>query len=180
MPTYEYACGKCGHEFERFQSILAEPVKKCPECGKNAVTRKIGIGGAVLFKGGGFYETDYRSDSYTKAAEAEKGAATPKDGAAKTEAAGPADAKGKAGAKTDGTSDSKPEAKPAAPAKPEPASKATHRSRVGRGIGNILQNPPKPKSELQPEGGTLRQKERPGPRPRITSCPASALLRQTG
>ena len=148
MPTYEYACGKCGHEFERFQSILAEPVKKCPECGKNAVTRKIGMGGGVLFKGGGFYETDYRSDSYTKAAEAEKGAATPKDGEAKTE--GKPDAKGKAEAKAETKPDPKPEAKPEAPAKPEPASKATHRSRVGRGIGNILQNPPKPKAAAKP------------------------------
>ena len=111
MPTYEYVCGKCGHEFERFHSILAEPVKKCPECGKNAVTRKIGIGGAVLFKGGGFYETDYRSEGYTKAAEAEKDAAKPKDGGAKAETGGKADAKGKAEVKPEVKAEAKPEAK---------------------------------------------------------------------
>ena len=152
MPTYEYACGKCGHEFERFQSILAEPVRKCPECGKNAVTRKIGIGGAVLFKGGGFYETDYRSEGYTKAAEAEKGEAKPKD-AGEGKKDGKAEAK--PGASPEAKADSKPAAK--ADAKPEPksetASNATHRSRVGRGIGNILQNPPKPKPAAKAKPG---------------------------
>jgi putative FmdB family regulatory protein len=149
MPTYEYVCGKCGHEFERFHSILAEPIKKCPECGKNAVTRKIGIGGGVLFKGGGFYETDYRSEGYTKAAEAEKGEAKPKDG-------GEGKKDGKAEAKPEANPEAKADAKPSAKPepksepKPEPASKATHRSRVGRGIGNILQNPPKPKAVAKP------------------------------
>ena len=72
MPTYEYRCNACEHAFERFQSIKARPVKKCPECGKLKVERLISGGGAVLFKGSGFYETDYRSASYQKAAEAEK------------------------------------------------------------------------------------------------------------
>jgi len=156
MPTYEYACGRCGHEFERFHSILAEPVRTCPKCGKNAVTRKIGIGGAVLFKGGGFYETDYRSESYTKAAEAEKSEAKPKDGA-------PAKADGASGpaakdAKPETKAETKPAAKDPSP-KPEPASKATHRSRVGRGIGNIVQNPPKPAAKSKPKAGkTSRRK----------------------
>ena len=72
MPTYDYQCRACGHEFELFQQ-MTEPVKrKCPKCGKNSLERLIGIGAGVLFKGGGFYETDYRSDSYKKAAEADK------------------------------------------------------------------------------------------------------------
>jgi len=72
MPTYEYACDRCGHEFEQFQSISARPLKKCPECGRNALRRLIGPGAGVIFKGSGFYQTDYRSESYKKAAEAEK------------------------------------------------------------------------------------------------------------
>ena len=68
MPTYEYICRACGHEFEEFQSIKADPIAVCPKCRKRKVERKIGIGGAVIFKGGGFYETDYRSESYEKGA----------------------------------------------------------------------------------------------------------------
>jgi putative FmdB family regulatory protein len=60
MPTYEYRCNACGHELEIFQSMKDAPKRKCPECGKNALERKIGTGGAIIFKGGGFYETDYR------------------------------------------------------------------------------------------------------------------------
>lgn len=66
MPTYDYACDACGHEFEEFQSMSAQPLKKCPECGKNKLRRLIGIGAGVIFKGSGFYETDYRGDSYSK------------------------------------------------------------------------------------------------------------------
>ena len=72
MPTYDYKCTACEHTFEEFQSITAKPIKKCPECGKNKVKRLIGTGGALIFKGSGFYETDYRSDSYQKAAKADK------------------------------------------------------------------------------------------------------------
>ena len=66
MPTYEYVCRACGHEFDEFQSIKAPTLTKCPECRKAKLERKIGIGAGVLFKGGGFYETDYRSESYKK------------------------------------------------------------------------------------------------------------------
>jgi putative FmdB family regulatory protein len=85
MPTYEYACDNCGHEFERFQSITAKPLRKCPVCGKSRLRRLIGTGGGVIFKGSGFYETDYRSESYKKAAEAEKNATSgsSKDGESK-------------------------------------------------------------------------------------------------
>ncbi|MBA4120100.1 MAG: FmdB family transcriptional regulator, partial [Isosphaera sp.] len=71
MPTYEYKCGACGERFERFQSMTASPVRVCPACGKRRVERLIGTGAAVLFKGSGFYQTDYRSESYKKAAQAE-------------------------------------------------------------------------------------------------------------
>ena len=72
MPTYEYVCRSCEHEFEVFHSMTEKPRRKCPECGKNALERKIGTGGAVLFKGSGFYQTDYRSESYKSAARADK------------------------------------------------------------------------------------------------------------
>ena len=72
MPTYDYACQACDHEFEAFQSITAKPLRKCPECGRLRLKRLIGIGAGVIFKGSGFYETDYRSDSYKQSAKAEK------------------------------------------------------------------------------------------------------------
>ena len=72
MPTYDYECDACGHEFELFQSI-SDPVKrKCTECGKLKLRRLFGTGAAVVFKGSGFYQTDYRSESYKKAAEKDK------------------------------------------------------------------------------------------------------------
>src|SRR5438094_8766728 len=89
MPTYEYKCDACGHAFERFQSIMADPIKRCPECGKAKVRRLISTGAGLIFKGSGFYITDYRDKSYTDKAKAESG--TPSDtksetkGEAKTE-----------------------------------------------------------------------------------------------
>lgn len=72
MPTYDYKCDACDHSFELFQSIT-EPVKrKCPQCGRTKLRRLFGTGAAVVFKGSGFYQTDYRSESYRKAAEKEK------------------------------------------------------------------------------------------------------------
>ncbi|MBN2446261.1 MAG: zinc ribbon domain-containing protein [Phycisphaerae bacterium] len=70
MPTYDYLCDACGHKFEQFQSITAKPLVKCPECGKRKLQRLIGIGGGVIFKGSGFHQTDYRSDSYKQGAKA--------------------------------------------------------------------------------------------------------------
>jgi len=78
MPTYDYECQQCGHEFEQFQSITARPLRKCPECGKLTLKRLIGTGAGIIFKGSGFYETDYRSESYTKAAQKEKGESSEK------------------------------------------------------------------------------------------------------
>lgn len=64
MPTYEYECDACDYAFEEFQSMSADPLKTCPECNKDALRRLIGGGAAIIFKGSGFYETDYRSESY--------------------------------------------------------------------------------------------------------------------
>ncbi len=97
MPTYDYACDACQHEFEVFEPITAQPQKKCPKCKKNRLRRLFGAGAGLIFKGSGFYQTDYRSDSYKKAAEAEKPKAdaatsstsdnSPKTDTAKTETA---------------------------------------------------------------------------------------------
>ncbi len=70
MPTYDYQCTKCGHRFELFQSIKAEPAKACPVC-QGPVQRLLGTGGGMIFKGSGFYITDYRSKSYTERAKQE-------------------------------------------------------------------------------------------------------------
>src|SRR6056297_3472148 len=72
MPTYDYQCDACGHELEIFQGINDPVKKKCPECGKNKLKRQFGTGAAIVFKGSGFYQTDYRSDSYKKGAQADK------------------------------------------------------------------------------------------------------------
>jgi putative FmdB family regulatory protein len=72
MPTYDYLCDACGHEFELFQYISESHKKKCPECGKLKLRRLFGTGAAVVFKGSGFYQTDYRSESYKKGAAADK------------------------------------------------------------------------------------------------------------
>jgi len=78
MPTYSYLCESCGNEFERFQTITARPLRMCPVCGKKKLKRLIGAGGGILFKGSGFYQTDYRSESYKKAEKKEKESATEK------------------------------------------------------------------------------------------------------
>tara|TARA_Y100000588_G_C14279398_1_gene936173 strand:+ start:4136 stop:4483 length:348 start_codon:yes stop_codon:yes gene_type:complete len=71
MPTYEYVCRSCSHEFEEFQSITARSLRKCPRCAKLSLKRLIGTGAGVIFKGSGFYETDYRSENYKKQAKEE-------------------------------------------------------------------------------------------------------------
>ncbi len=85
MPTYDYVCDACDHRFELFQSITAEPERKCPECGRRKLRRLIGPGAAIIFKGSGFYQTDYRSESYKKSASSESSstsaaASTPSNG----------------------------------------------------------------------------------------------------
>ena len=107
MPTYEYECDACGHAFEQFQSITAAPIKKCPICKKSRVRRLIGRGAGIIFKGSGFYQTDYRSDGYNKSAAAEKPASGEKT-TAKTETA--------AAPTSETKSESKKESKPASKA----------------------------------------------------------------
>ncbi len=77
MPTYEYVCQACAHAFEQFQSITAAPLRKCPACGKPRLRRLIGAGGGLIFKGSGFHLTDYRTEAYKKAADAEQKSASP-------------------------------------------------------------------------------------------------------
>jgi putative FmdB family regulatory protein len=95
MPTYDYKCEACDHTFEKFHSITADPVRKCPVCGKRKVRRLIGTGAGLIFKGSGFYITDYRSESYKSAAKADSGStsteskATEKSPASKETAAAP-------------------------------------------------------------------------------------------
>ena len=72
MPTYDYECDACGHAMELFQGINDPVKKKCPECGKLKLKRLFGTGAAIVFKGSGFYQTDYRSEGYKKAAAADK------------------------------------------------------------------------------------------------------------
>ena len=81
MPTYEYKCKNCGRHFDIFQSMKDEPKKMCPICNKETLKRLIGTGAGIIFKGSGFYQTDYRSESYKKAAKKEdsSGATTPKE-----------------------------------------------------------------------------------------------------
>ena len=111
MPTYEYACLKCGHEFEKFQSMSGAPLKTCPEelCGmkkwgKGKVKKTIGAGAGLIFKGSGFYITDYRSENYK--AGAKKDAPASSSGDAKSSSSGESK-----------STTTKSESKPAKPAK---------------------------------------------------------------
>jgi putative FmdB family regulatory protein len=106
MPTYDYECDACGHAFELFQSINDSVKKKCPECGKPKLRRLIGTGAAVVFKGSGFYQTDYRSESYKKAAEKEKPASESKSDSKKDTKSETA-AQSKPAADTSSSSDAK-------------------------------------------------------------------------
>jgi putative FmdB family regulatory protein len=99
MPTYEYQCDACEHNFDEFQSMSEAALKKCPRCKKSKLRRVFGTGAAILFKGSGFYETDYRSESYKSAAKADQDAGKP---AAEAKPSG--DAKGTTG--TNGTASS--------------------------------------------------------------------------
>jgi putative FmdB family regulatory protein len=101
MPTYDYSCDACEHTFEVFESITVEPQKKCPKCKKNKLRRLFGAGAGVVFKGSGFYQTDYRSDSYHKSAAADKPPAESSSSGSDTK------------------SETKTESKPAAPANSE-------------------------------------------------------------
>lgn len=79
MPTYEYVCDACNHGFDEFQSYSDKPLTKCPKCKKKKLRRLFGTGASIIFKGSGFYETDYRSESYKSAEKADSEAAKPKE-----------------------------------------------------------------------------------------------------
>jgi putative FmdB family regulatory protein len=119
MPTYDYKCDACGHAFEQFQSMSAEPIRKCPACKKNKVKRLIGTGAGLIFKGSGFYITDYRDQSYKDKAKAESGSAETKAGGNGNGEA----AKGDSSSSTPDTAKPAAEAKPAAPAPAKTESK---------------------------------------------------------
>lgn len=128
MPTYEYACRACGHEFEEFQSMSAKPLRKCPECAKSALERLIGTGAGIIFKGGGFYETDYRSESYKKSAEAEKKSSEPASSDSAPCACGSKTVGECASGKSEST---KAEPKPVAPKVSAKSAKSGSRKRAG-------------------------------------------------
>jgi len=94
MPTYDYECQKCGHRFEQFQSITADPLKRCPrpKC-RGKVKRLLGTGAGIIFKGSGFYLTDYRSKSYVEGSKKEKSESSSSDGAKKSDAKTGSDSK---------------------------------------------------------------------------------------
>jgi putative FmdB family regulatory protein len=116
MPTYDYKCKACGETLEIFQPMTEAPKRKCPACGKNSLERQIGTGAAVLFKGSGFYQTDYRSESYKKGAQAEKPAGETK-----------------ADAKPDGKSGAQPaESGTAKAAEPKAAPKHEHKDKKSK------------------------------------------------
>ena len=111
MPTYDYRCQACGHELELFQSMTEGPKRKCPACSALKLKRLIGTGGGILFKGAGFYQTDYRSSSYQKAAKADReGDKKPaKDGGKPADKDSGKDS-GKGGTSTSGKKDADPAA----------------------------------------------------------------------
>jgi putative FmdB family regulatory protein len=102
MPTYEYQCDACEHNFDEFQSMSEAPLTKCPKCGKKKLRRVFGAGAAVIFKGSGFYQTDYRSESYKQAAKADQEAAGKSAG--KADSNGTAGSNGTGGTASNGSS----------------------------------------------------------------------------
>ncbi len=104
MPTYEYKCDKCGHQFEQMQGITAKSLRKCPKCGKSALRRLIGTGAGLIFKGSGFYATDYRSENYKESAKKEKPEKTSEK---KETTAAPVKSEAKSTSETKGTAEPK-------------------------------------------------------------------------
>jgi putative FmdB family regulatory protein len=108
MPTYEYRCPECGTDFEKFQKMSDEPGAPCPKCGA-AAERRLSGGAGLVFKGSGFYITDYRGEGYKKAAEAEKGGSSPSSGSESKSESKPADPKPSSGTSSGGSSAAKGE-----------------------------------------------------------------------
>lgn len=113
MPTYDYQCEACGHRFEKFQSITAAPIRKCPDCGKRKVKRLIGTGAGLIFKGAGFYITDYRDAGYKEKAKSESSGTSdskPSESKSSDASAGSSESTKKSDAAT--SKDSTPKSKP--------------------------------------------------------------------
>jgi putative FmdB family regulatory protein len=122
VPTYDYECKACGHRFETFQGIKDATLKKCPKCGKLKLNRLIGAGAGFLFKGSGFYITDYRSSSYKEKAKSDGGSGG--EAAKSSDGAAPPAKKEKADAPAP-KPDAKPTAKKDAPASGKPGKKGS-------------------------------------------------------
>jgi putative FmdB family regulatory protein len=138
MPTYEYKCDACGNEFEKFQPITSEPVKKCPKCGKNKVRRLISAGAGLIFKGSGFYITDYRDSGYNDKKKADTAAGSEKSAESKPAEGGGDTAKPAAADSKGG------ESKPAEPKAEKPAAK---------------ESAPKPESKPEPKASKSAKKQ---------------------
>lgn len=122
MPTYDYICSACKAHVEIFQKITDEPVRKCPSCGKKKLERQLGTGAAIVFKGSGFYQTDYRSDSYRKAAESDQkpSASTPAADSSSASSSGSPPPSESKSSTTPAPSTSRPASQPADSASPKP------------------------------------------------------------
>jgi len=146
MPTYDYKCKSCKHAWELFQPMTAAHVKKCPACGKSTAERQFGMGAAILFKGSGFYQTDYRSESYKKGADADKPAEAKAEGATESKVESKSDGKSeaKAEAKAGGKSDSKPE--PKSESRPESKSQSQSKSEPKSKADAKVEGKPSPKA----------------------------------
>jgi putative FmdB family regulatory protein len=130
MPTYEYKCSACGEQFEKFQSIMAPPIKKCPACGRNKAQRLISAGAGLIFKGSGFYITDYRDSGYKDQAKADTAASGDKPADAKTDAKPSTDtaaATSSSDASASKAEAPKPAAKPESKAESKPAARSDSR-----------------------------------------------------
>ena len=132
MPTYEYKCDACGHQFDQLQSIKAEPLKKCPACGKAKLRRLIGTGAGLIFKGSGFYITDYRDAAYKEKAKADSGGGDAKDTKKETKEAKSPSSSDSASAAGSASGDAKASAaKSETAAAPRPAPKGENGGSAG-------------------------------------------------
>jgi putative FmdB family regulatory protein len=136
MPTYDYVCEACGHEFEAFHAMSAPSLRTCPKCGRRRLVRRIGAGAGVIFKGSGFYQTDYKSPPRGEAAKDGAGDGGKATGEGKTEAKG----EGKTEAKGEGKAEAKTEAKSGGKTEASGAGKS-------EGSGGKAAGPHRPRSE---------------------------------
>jgi putative FmdB family regulatory protein len=128
MPTYDYVCGACGHAFEHFQSMSDKTLRTCPKCSKKKLVRQVGAGAGLIFKGTGWYATDYRKSS--PASSESKEAESKESESKESESKAPSDSKATSDSKT--PSDSKAPAEPKAPATSKGGETSTGGKRGGK------------------------------------------------